>query len=88
MALVSMKIPEQTGPAENKRAAAVPQKRATGKDAKVYLAKKEKNKAISSDHQIIRRERVKVSESRALTRQREREGSDREHGEERVDSTV
>ena len=44
-----------------------------------------KNKAICSDPKIVRRERVKVSESCILARERRAE---REHGEEKVDSTV
>ena len=44
-----------------------------------------KAKVLSPDHKILNLERIKVSESRTFARKR---GSEREYGEERVDSTV
>ena len=49
------------------------------------LAKRKTNRAVCPEYQIMRGERVKMGESRALTRER---GSEREHGVERADSTV
>ena len=59
--------------------------RAVGKNAGAALAKRKRNRAVCPEYQIMRRKRVKVGESRTLARVR---GSEREHGEERVDSTV
>ena len=44
-----------------------------------------RNRAVSLEHKIARGERVKVSVSRTLAREREIK---QEHGDERVDSTV
>ena len=60
-------------------------KRAVGKNAGAALAKSKRNRAICPKHQIMREERVKVGESRTLAREW---GPEREHGVERVDSTV
>ena len=60
--------------------------RAVGKYAGAALAKRKRNRAACLEYQIMGGERVKVGESRTLARERER--SEREHGEERVDSTV
>ena len=59
--------------------------RAVGKNGRAALAKKKRNKAVSTEYQIVREERVKVDESRTLAREG---GSEQEHGVERVDSTV
>ena len=87
MAQASAEKLEQTGPAEKERVAT---RRAVGKNAGAALAKRKRNRAPSRaehcpEHQIMSGERVKVSESRTLVRERERGGSEREHGEERVD---
>ena len=60
--------------------------RAVGKNAGAALAKSKRNRAVCPEYQIMRGERVKVGESRTLARVRG--GSEREHREERVDSTV
>ena len=59
--------------------------RAVGKNAGATLAKRKRNRAICPEYQVMRGERVKMGESRTLARVR---GSEREHGEERVDLTV
>ena len=56
-------------------------KRAAGEYARAAFAKRKSNRAVCPKHQMVRWERVKVSWSRTLPR--EREGSEREHGEER-----
>ena len=53
-------------------------KRAVGKYARVAFAKKKRNPAVCIDHQVVRCERVKVSESRTLAR---KGGFVRDHGE-------
>ena len=64
--------------------ASVPQReRALEKYTRAAFAKR--NRAVCPEHQVVRWDRVKVSESRTLARKR---GSEREHGKERVDSTV
>ena len=75
---------ENTGPAAKERVASVSQSEQLARTPQP-LSPKEKNKAICPDQQIVRGERVKVSESRPW---REKGGSEREHGEERVDPTV
>ena len=69
MAQASAEKLEHTGPAEKERVASAPQ-RADGKNAGAALAKRKRNRAVSPKHQIMRGERVKVGESRALARQR------------------
>ena len=59
--------------------------KAVGKYAGAAFAKRRKNRAVSPEYQIIRGERVKVSENRTLARER---GSEWKHEKERVDSTV
>ena len=54
-------------------------------NAGTTLAKRKRNRAVCPEHQIMRKERVKMGESRTLAREG---GSEREHEEERVDSTV
>ena len=56
---------EHTGPAEKDRVAT---ERAVGKNAGAALSKR--NKAVCPKHQIIRRERVKMGESRTLAREK------------------
>ena len=60
--------------------------KADGKNAGAALTKRERNRAVCPEYQIMKGERVKMGESRTLTRQRGR--SEREHGKGRVDSTV
>ena len=57
---------EQIGPTEKEKVASVPQSEQLAKDARAALAKRKKSRAISLDHQIVRRERFKVSESRTV----------------------
>ena len=66
MAQVSAEKLEHTGPAENNRLSAT--ERAVGKYAGATLAKRKR--AVSPKYQIMRGERVKVGESRTLTRER------------------
>ena len=49
------------------------------------LCQKEKNKAVCPDYQIVRWERVRVSKSRTLSRER---GFERDHEEKKVESKV
>ena len=75
---------EHTGPAEKNSFSAT--ERAVGKYARAVFAKRKRNSAFCPKHQIVWWERVKMSKGRTLAR--ERGESEREHGEERVDSTV
>ena len=70
MAQASAEKLEHTGPAEKERVALV-RERALGKYAKAELAKRNRNRAVSSEYQIVRGKRVKMNESRTLTRKRE-----------------
>ena len=77
---------EHTGSPEKERLTSVPQReRAVGKHTRAALAKTKRNRAVCPEHQILRGERVKVSESRTLAREREIRA--RAWGE-RVTSTV
>ena len=67
-----------------KRKERLQRQKAVGKYARSTFAKRKRNRAAYPEYQIVRWERVKVSESRTLAR----EASGREHGEQRVDSTV
>ena len=49
--------------------------RAVGKNAGAALAKRKRNRAICPKHQIMRRERVKMGESCALTRKEDQSES-------------
>ena len=59
--------------------------RAVGKNAGAAFSKRIRNRAVCPKHPIMRGERVKVARAAPW---RERGGSEREHGVERVDSTV
>ena len=59
--------------------------KAVGKNTGAALVKMKRDRVICPKHQIMRGERVKVGKSRTLAREG---GSEREHGVERVDSTV
>ena len=85
MAQTSAEKLEHTGPAENERVASVPPRKQLANTPDPPLLKGKRNRAVSPEHQITRWERVKVSESRTLAKER---GSQQKHGEERVDSTV
>ena len=85
MAQVSAEKLEHTGPSIKKRVALVPPRESSWQVRQSRLCRKEKNRAISPEHQIMRGERVKMSKSRTLAKVR---GSKREQGEKRVDSTV
>ena len=80
MAQASAEKLEHAGPAEKERVASVPQREQLASTPELPLPK---GKETEPSVQIMRLERVKMSESRTLAR--EREG---EHGEERVDSVV
>ena len=72
---------EQTGPAEKERVASVPQREQFARMPEPPLPKgKGTEPSVHSTRSW--RERVKVGESRTLAREG---GSEREHGEERVD---
>ena len=64
MAQVSAEKLEHTGPAEKERVVSVPTERAVSKYAGDAFAKTKPNRAVTPKHQIVRYERVKVSESR------------------------
>ena len=66
MAQASAEKLEHTGPAEKERVASVPQ-RAVGKYARAAFAQK---KAVCPKYHIVREERVKVSKSRTLAREK------------------
>ena len=51
-----------------------------GKDARAACVKRKRKRAISSDHQIVRQEKVKMSESCTLTRKRRITGGALEEG--------
>ena len=70
MAQASAEKLEHTGPAEKERVASVSQ-RAVIKYAGAAFAKRKRNRAVCPEYQIMRGERVKVSESRTLARERE-----------------
>ena len=69
MAQASAEKLEQTGPAEKKKSGLSVTTRAVGKYARAALAKRKRNRAVSTEHQIVMR-RVKVSKSRTLARER------------------
>ena len=58
---------EHTGPAEKERVASVPQREQL---ARTPFAKRKRNRAVCREYHIMRGERVRVSESRILTRER------------------
>ena len=64
MAQASAEKLEHTGPAEKERVASVPQ-RAVGKNAGAALAKRKRNRAVCSEYQIMRGERVRGIRARA-----------------------
>ena len=86
MAQASAEKLEQTGPAEMERVASVPQREQLASTPEPRLPKGKRNRADCPEHQIMRGKRAKVGESRTLAR--EGGGSEREHGVERVESTV
>ena len=59
--------------------------RAVSKNAGAALTKRKRNRAVCPKHQIMRRKESRWARVAPL---RERAGSEREHGVERVDSTV
>ena len=81
MAQTSSEKLKHTGPAKKERVATMPQREQLASTPEP-LFPNEKEQSRLSDHQIARCERVKVSESRILAR--EREGSEREQGEESI----
>ena len=74
-----------TGPAEKERSGLIATERADGKYARAALAKRRRNRAVCPEHQIVR---GKESRWARAAPWQERGGSKREHGEERMDSTV
>ena len=84
MAQTSAEKLEHTGPAEKERVTSVPQKEQLASTPEPPLPKRKGTEpSVQSTRSWGRR--VKQSESRTLTRER---GSEREHGEERMNSTV
>ena len=77
---------EHTGPAEKERVASVPQRMQMASTPEPPLAIRRRNRAVSPEYQIMREKR----ESRwaRAAPWREKGGSEQEHEEERVDSTV
>ena len=67
MAQASAEKLEHIGPEVKERVASVPQREQLGRAA---FAKRKRNRAVCPDHQIMRGERVAVSESRTLARER------------------
>ena len=55
MAQVSAEKLEHTGPAEKKKSGFSATKRAVGKYARAAFAKRERNRAVCPEHQIVRR---------------------------------
>ena len=86
MAQASAEKLEHTGPAEKGKN----DLSATASSWQVYQSrlcqKKKQSRQYSAPNRKGTRKRVKMSESRALARKRN--GSEREHGKERVESTV
>ena len=76
---------EHIGPAEKERVDLVSQREQLARTPEPPFAKRKRNRAVCPEYQIMRGERVKVGEWRTLVREG---GSEREHGEEKVDSTV
>ena len=70
MAQVSAKKLEHTGPAEKERQGLSATEKAVGKNAEAALAKRNRNRAVSPEYQIIKGERVKVGKSHTLARER------------------
>ena len=71
MAQASAEKLEHTGPAEKERVVSVPQREQLASTPESSLPKK-KNRAVCPEYQIMcGGERVKVNESRTLTRERE-----------------
>ena len=71
MAQASAEKLEHTWPAEKERVASGATQRAVGKNAGAAFTKRKRNRAVSPEYQVVRRERVKVSKSRTLARERE-----------------
>ena len=77
---------EHTGSDESEKRGLSATKRAVGKYARAAVAKRKRNRAVSPEDLIVRGERIKVSESRTLAREREiraraRRGKSGLHGE-------
>ena len=70
MAQASEEKLEHTGSAEKERVALVPQREQLATNAKAMFAKWKRNRALCPEHQIVRWERVNVSESSKLARER------------------
>ena len=70
MAQASAKKLEHTGPDEKERVASVPQREQLASTPDPSLPKKKRNRVVCPEHQVVRCERVKVSESRTLASER------------------
>ena len=70
MAQASAEKLEHTGPAEKEKSDLSATERAVGNYAGAALAKRKRNRAVCSKHQIMRGERVKMGESRTLAGER------------------
>ena len=84
MAQASAEKLKPTVPAQKEKVASVPQREQLATTPERRLPKK-RNRAVCPEYQLVRGERIKVSESFSLAKVR---GSKREYGEERMDSTV
>ena len=58
---------KHTGPAEKVQSGLSATKRAVGKDARAAFAKTERNRAVSSDHQIVREESLTLAREKGIT---------------------
>ena len=65
---------EHTGPAQ-KESGLSAITREVGKYARAAFAKRKRNRAVCPKHQIVRRERVKVSDSPTLRKKEDQSGS-------------
>ena len=85
MAQASAEKLEHTGPAEKERVASVPQREQFARTPEPPLPKGKGTEPSIQSTRPWGEERVKVGESHTLASER---GSEREHGVERVDSTI
>ena len=85
MAQASAKKLEHTGPTEKERVASVPQREQLASMPEPPLPKEKRNRVICPEYQIMR---GKESRWARAAPWRERGGSEREHGDEMVGSTV
>ena len=85
MAQTSAKKLEHTGPAEKEKSGLSATERAVGRNTGAAFAKKKRNRAVCPEYQIMRGRESKWVRAAPW---RVRGGSERDHGEERLDFTV